>query len=150
MRLRVSLSAAICLLIGGLAIGPPAVEEAEAKASLESQYSMAQTYHAALRLLRVDLGLKILERDPEAGYLLFEYRSPESGSRAVSGSMELVDAGRVVTVLVQIPAMPHYHEQVLTDRLARKLREEYGDPPRKSERSNPDAGAATPPTTPAD
>jgi hypothetical protein len=36
-----------------------------------------------------------------------------------------------VRVVVQIPQMPGYHEQVLVDQLARKLRNEYGDPPKK-------------------
>ena len=37
-----------------------------------------------------------------------------------------------VRVLVQIPQMPGYHEQVLVDSLARKLRADYGDPPKRS------------------
>ena len=36
-----------------------------------------------------------------------------------------------VRVVVQIPQMPGYHEQVLVDSLARKLRNEYGDPPKR-------------------
>jgi hypothetical protein len=34
-----------------------------------------------------------------------------------------------VSVLVQLPQMPHYHEQVILDALAAKMRREYGDPP---------------------
>ena len=34
-----------------------------------------------------------------------------------------------MSVLVQLPQMPHYHEQVILDALASKMRREYGDPP---------------------
>jgi hypothetical protein len=38
--------------------------------------------------------------------------------------------------------MPRYHEQVLLDSLAAKMRREYGDPParRSAEEAPPDAG----------
>ena len=55
---------------------------------------------------------------------------------------------RAVRVVVQIPQMPGYHEQVMVDSLARKLRLEYGDPPKKAPTPNPrekdakDGGAA--------
>ena len=48
-----------------------------------------------------------------------------------------------VHVVVQIPQMPTYHEQVLVDKLSRKLRNDYGDPPKRTPRPAPpkDAGA---------
>jgi hypothetical protein len=105
---------------------------ATAKSNYESSYGFDRTWNAGMRLVRVDLGLKISEKDEGAGYLLFDYKSPES-SKAVPGSMEFIrskDTG-AVRVVVQIPQMPGYHEQVLVDHLARKLRNEYGDPPKK-------------------
>ncbi|MFO0670455.1 MAG: hypothetical protein U0235_12640 [Polyangiaceae bacterium] len=36
------------------------------------------------------MGLKVVEKDDAAGYLLFEYKSPESGTKVSSGSVELV------------------------------------------------------------
>jgi hypothetical protein len=141
MRRRSSIWPGV-ILAAGLALATPSfIQDAEARASFDSPYSLVQTYNAALRLLRVDLGLKILERDQEAGYLLFEYRSTEGGNRAVPGSLELIGAGRGVKVVIQIPSMPRYHEQVLSDQLARKLREEYGEPPTGSDRVRPDGGA---------
>jgi hypothetical protein len=124
----------VVALLAGLVAMP-----SEATTSFESPYTLSQTYNAALRLLRVDLGLKILERDPQAGYLLFEYQSTESGRKPTAGSVQMVDTGRAVKVVIALAQMPRYHEQVLTDALGRKLREEYGDPPRRS----PDAGADT-------
>ena len=55
----------------------------EAKAGFDSPYTLAQTYNAALRLVRVDLGLTVTEQDPSAAYVLFDYKSTESGQRVV-------------------------------------------------------------------
>jgi hypothetical protein len=97
-----------------------------------------------MRLVRVDLGLKVAEKDESAGYLLFDYVSSEAGRKSVPGSMEFVRSkDGQVRVIVQIPKMPGYHEQVLVDSLARKLRSEYGEPPKSPAPSPPaqDAGA---------
>jgi hypothetical protein len=106
---------------------------ADAKSAYESPYGYDRTWNAALRLVRVDNGWKITEKDDASGYLLFEYKSPES-AKATPGSLELVrgaarDDSGSVSVLVQLPQMPHYHEQVVLDALASKMRREYGDPP---------------------
>lgn len=143
MRLAFSkgLSAvAVCAVLAApLALS---ASSANAKTAYESSYGFDRTWNAGMRLVRVDLGLKISEKDEGAGYLLFDYRSPESGNKAVPGSMEFIrskDTG-AVKVIVQIPQMPGYHEQVVVDQLSRKLRSEYGDPPRKP----------PPPTAPRD
>jgi hypothetical protein len=123
-------------------VGVTGRRPASAKSSFDSPYTLAQTYNAALRLVRVDLGLVVTERDAAAAYLLFDYRSTETGSRAVPGSIEMLDSGRSVKVVVQLGQMPRYHEQVLGDALARKLRDEYGDPAaRKPKPDATDAGA---------
>lgn len=105
---------------------------ANAKSAYDSAYGFDRTWNAGLRLVRVDLGLKVTEKDDTNGYLLFDYKSPESGQKAVPGSMEFIKGkDGAVRVVVQIAQMPGYHEQVLVDHLQRKLRSEYGDPPRK-------------------
>jgi hypothetical protein len=120
--------------------------EATAKASYESAYGYDRTWNAAFRMVRVDLGFKVVEKDATTGYLLFEYKSPESGAKPSSGSIELIrgaDDGPV-TVVVQLPQMPNHHEQVLINGLARKLRQEYGEPPARAPRPKKapeDAGA---------
>ncbi len=117
-----------------IAIGVVALPEssASAKSAYDSGYGFDRTWNAGLRLVRVDLGLKVTEKDDTNGYLLFEYRSPESGQKPVPGSMEFIKGkDGQVRVVVQIAAMPGYHEQVLVDSLSRKLRNEYGDPPKK-------------------
>jgi hypothetical protein len=128
-------SAAVALTAGG----------ASAKSTYESPYGYERTWNAALRLVRVDNGWKVTEKDDQSGYLLFDYKSP-GGDKAYPGTMELVKGRNgegAVSVLVQLPAMPQYHEQVLLDALASKMRREYGDPPvvrRRPELPAPDAG----------
>jgi len=111
-----------------IAVTAPSVN---AKSTYESPYGYDRTWNAALRLVRVDNGWKVNEKDETNGYLLFDYKSPES-AKPSPGSLELVrgrDPNAAVSVLVQLPQMPHYHEQVLLDALASKMRREYGDPP---------------------
>jgi hypothetical protein len=118
----------------------------EAKSSFDSPYTLTQTYNAALRLVRVDLGLTVTERDPSAAYILFDYKSTESGRRLAPGAIEMLDSGRAVKVVIQLAQMPRYHEQVMGDALAKKLREEYGDPaPRGTQHEVADAGADSAP-----
>ena len=104
---------------------------ASAKSAYASPYGYDRTWNAALRLVRVDNGWKVTENDDKNGYLLFDYKSPETG-KSYPGTLELVrgrDDDAAVSVLVQLPAMPQYHEQVVLDKLAAKMRREYGDPP---------------------
>jgi hypothetical protein len=105
-------------------------EPATAKTSYDSAYGFERTWNAALRKV----------------YLLFEYKTTES-AKPTSGSMEFIrsrEPDAPVRVVVQLPQMPRYHEQVLVDSLVRKMRTEYGDPPapRKRDPAPPrDAGA---------
>jgi hypothetical protein len=143
MRFHRWVGAGVVLLVG--AWGAPA--DVDAKASFESPYTLAQTYNAALRLLRVDLGLTVTEKDPAVAYILFDYKSAETSQRNVAGSIEMLDAGRTVKVIVQLAQMPRYHEQIISDALGRKLRSDYGDPiPKKVD--SPDAGTSPPDTAP--
>jgi hypothetical protein len=121
-------------------------EPATAKTSYDSAYGFERTWNAALRMVRVDMGMKVQEKDETTGYLLFEYKTTES-AKTTSGSMEFIrskEPEAPVRVVVQLPQMPRYHEQVLVDSLVRKMRSEYGDPPppRKRDPAPPrDAGA---------
>jgi hypothetical protein len=107
---------------------------ADARAVAESHYGFDRTWNTAIRLVRVDLGFAVTEKDPDTGYLLFEYKSSEGGSKSTPGSMEVVrptDPDAPVRVIVTLPRMPRYHEQVLADSLLRKLRDEFGEPIRR-------------------
>jgi hypothetical protein len=119
---------AVAGLVGGMAALAGA---ADAKSTYESPYGYSRTWNAALRLVRVDNGWKVTEKDEANGYLLFEYVAPQN-AKTTPGSLELIrerDGDGAVSVLVQLPQMPHYHEQVILDSLASKMRHEYGDPP---------------------
>lgn len=129
-RRIVIVSVLAALLAFGLVAFPSTT--ADARSAYDSAYGFDRTWNAGLRLVRVDLGLKVTEKDDANGYLLFEYKSPESGMKAVPGSMEFIKGkDGTVRVVVQITQMPGYHEQVMIDHLQRKLRTEYGDPPSK-------------------
>jgi hypothetical protein len=131
---------ALVLPVGLLA----STSDVRANAGYSSPYTFEQTYSTAMRMLRVDLGFKITEKDAENGYLMFEYTSPESGKRVCAGAIELVKTKGRIQVTVQIPAMPQYHEQMIADALSKKLSSDYGDPPKKTPAPAPpapDAGA---------
>jgi hypothetical protein len=157
-------SAPLVGLVSGLGVAAAVVltsPVAEAKTAIESRYGFERTWNAALRLVRVDMGFKVVEKDDAAGYVLFEYKSPESGNKPSQGSIELVrvapkakpaaDEGstneNLVQVIVQLPAMPRYHEMALADSLTRKMRTEYGEPPPPTRKPSPpakDAGVDDP------
>jgi hypothetical protein len=122
---RSSLSLAGVLLAAAVLFA----QSATARVGGDTEYSKAQTYSGALRYLRVDLGYEVVERDPDAAYLIFRYQLPGQGKASATGTVEIVDADGHVKLFVQIPTMPEYHERVLRDGLVRKLRDEYGAPP---------------------
>jgi hypothetical protein len=125
--IRRLLCSTLVLSVVGL-VAPPA---AEAKTNHASPYSYQQTYGTALRLIKVDLGLKITDQDADWGYFLFEYTSRESANKVTRGSFEFVRSPDGVQVWLQLATMPSYHERVIIDKLARKLVEEHGTPPPK-------------------
>lgn len=125
----------------GLLLAAPG---ARAAVPAESGYSKAQTFQGALRLLRVDLGYEVLEKDAEAGYLLFRGRPAGKGA-APEGSIEVIDRRDGVRVFVRLVDQPRYQEQLLCDRLLKKLSSDYGDPPRRDEPPRDAQKPAAPP-----
>lgn len=115
----------LCLLGALLLVADP--RPACAVVQAQSDYPFEQVWNAAVRLVRVDLGFEVTERDAEGGFVLFRYRG-ESGT--FNASLEVVRLqGNRVNVICRIPEMPRYTEIFLVDRLTRKLRDEYGAPP---------------------
>ncbi len=118
---------AICLFLAVLAL--PAA--AAARSDSEFAYPYARAWTAAVRLLRIDMGCPITEKDRDEGYFFFDYTST-SGSSSVPGSVEIVrskvNGVDGVKVIVQIPAMPRYVEKVVLKKLGRKLKTEFGEP----------------------
>jgi hypothetical protein len=102
---------------------------AYAKREMTFNYPYERVWTAAVRLLRVDFGCAITEKDKEDGYFMFEY--PDRG-KTFPGSVELVASKNedvdTVRVVLQIPAMPTYVEGMMLERLSRKLEQEFGAP----------------------
>jgi hypothetical protein len=117
--------ARVAALAGVLLAASPSPARVEAVCG----YTLAQAYSGALRYLRVDKGYEVYEKDAEAAYLLFCYVAPGSPPRPTDGSIELVRARDKVKLLVRLPAVAEYHEQLLRDELVRKLQSDYGQPP---------------------
>lgn len=112
--------------------------QAEARREQTYAYPFSRVWNAAVRMLRVDFDSPITEKDKDSGYFLFDY--PDSGKQH-PGSVEVIrvqDNGvEAVRVVMQLPAMPTYVEQMMLDHLARKLGQEYGPP--RAPKSSPDA-----------
>ena len=115
------------LIACGLAVAPPL---AQARSQRVVPYAFEQVWPAAIRFLRVDERFEIIERDAEAGYLLFEVSEERKRFR---GALELVrmedDQGRAaVRLVIRIEDRPSYMEIGVLDRLERKLRDDLGEP----------------------
>jgi hypothetical protein len=120
----------LCGALAALAIAAT-VAVADARVDGASGYSKAQTYSGALRYLRVDLGYEVVEKDPDAAYLIFKYTAPGGGKNSgVTGTLEVIEgSGGGVRLFVNLPRMPEYYERVFRDGLMKKLKDEYGAPP---------------------
>ncbi len=132
-RKRASVVSILSGIVCGLGVAAAVVttSPASARAGYDSSYGYERTWNSVLRMVRVDMNLKVTEKDADNGYLLFEYRSPENHA-ATPGSIGIVrsrDPEVPVRVVVQLAQMPRYHEQLMVDALAKKMRQEYGDPP---------------------
>jgi hypothetical protein len=118
---------------------------AEARREQTYPYPFSRVWTAAIRMLRVDFESPITEKDKDSGYFLFTY--PDAGKQ-LPGSVEVIkvmeNGSETVRVVVQLPAMPTYVEQMMLDRLGRKLGQEYGQPAQK-----PANGSANPQQQPA-
>ena len=93
-------------------------------------YPFEQVWPTAIRFLRVDRGFTITERDKEAGFLLFSFKSGEHES---SGSLEMFrtkdPSGRdSVKVSITTGAGPGHLPYTLLEGLSRKVRKERGLP----------------------
>ena len=118
------------LLASSLALAlalPPGVAVARSEKSLA--YQRDQVWPTAVRFLVVDEHLKVIEKDADAGYVLFQYRDE---GKTYRGSLEVMttvhDKRTLVRFVVQIEDRPSYVEAAMLERLERKLRSELGSP----------------------
>jgi hypothetical protein len=113
---------------------------AHARAEKTLAYQRDAAWPAAVRFIRVDEGLKIIEKDGDAGYVLFEIK--EEG-KTFRGSLEVmtvvVDGRTLVKFVMQIDERPSWVEIAMLTRLERKLRSELGTPaPPPAKKPKPD------------
>ena len=98
-------------------------------------YVRDQAWPTAVRFIRVDENLKIIEKDADAGYVLFELK--EDG-KTFRGSLEVVDVVKdehhETRVVVSIDDRPSWEELQMLHRLERKLRVELGTRKRRRRR----------------
>ena len=105
---------------------PGGVAEAKTKESLRAEYDVL--WSAALRLLRVNLDFKVLDKDKETGYIVFLYK--DSTIKESRASMEIrreekrsKDAEVSCTVQVVLSGASSAEERSLINELRRKLQE---------------------------
>ncbi len=102
-----------------------------ARIDREMTYRASMVWNSAVRFVRVDQRYEVVERDKEAGYLLFKF---EDNGRKYHASLELIpiekNNKRLLKLSLRIEGMPRYIEMMLLDRFEKKLREEYGSPPK--------------------
>lgn len=131
---------------------------AAARSEKTLAYPPTAVWPTAVRFLRVDERVKIVEKDAEAGYVLFELRDE---GKLYRGSLEVltvqVDGRTVVRFVMQLEDRPSWMEIAMLTRLERKLRAELGapapapskprtDPPKSNDPPRPDEGG--PPVSP--
>ena len=101
-------------------------------------YSKMQAYNGALRFLRIEQEFEVIERDPDLGYMLFQYPTGV-GDDKTTGSLEVVERDDEVLVVIQISKLPAHHESRLVSALLKKLESDYGTPPRRAKDKTPKA-----------
>jgi hypothetical protein len=119
-----------------------AAGSAGARSDKTVAYPAAKVFPTAVRFLRVDERVTILEKDADAGYVLFEL---EQDGKTFPGALELVvteSSGRpAVRLVLRIEDRPSYVESAMLERLERKLRAELGSepppPPRPAPKPEP-------------
>ena len=102
---------------------------AEARSEKTLAYQRDPAWQAAVRFLRVDAKLKVIEKDADAGYVIFEFTEEKKTFR---GSLEVIDIvkdnRKLTRFVVTIEDRPSWVETELLRKLERKLRAELGTP----------------------
>jgi len=103
----------------------------KAASEREITYRYQQVWSTLIRFLRVDQSCPISEKDKKSGYILFKYNTH---GRALSASVEVIPIQKnhkhYLRLSLRIAEMPTYVESMLVDKLLRKLKTEYGPPPK--------------------
>ena len=102
---------------------------ASARSEKTLAYPRDAAWPAAVRFIRVDEHLKVIEKDADAGYVLFELVEDKKTYR---GSLEVIDVVKdgihQVRFVMHIEDRPSWLEVEYLDKLEHKLRAELGSP----------------------
>lgn len=119
--MRQLLSSLLCIAL--------AAASASARSEKTLAYARDQVWPTAVRFLVVDEHVKIIEKDADSGYVLFELKDD---GKIYRGSLEVLtvvrDRRTSVRFVLQIEDRPDWLEVAMLTRLERKLRSELGSP----------------------
>jgi hypothetical protein len=117
------------ILLALLLAGPLLGGTAHARSEKTLAYEREPAWETSVRFLRVDAHLKLVEKDSEAGYVIFEYTEEKKTFRGSLEVMEVVKDGRkLVRFVITIEDRPAWVELGLLTKLEQKLRAELGSP----------------------
>lgn len=103
---------------------------AHAKAQRTAHWRFEQVWPAAIRFLRIDEGHEILEKDSEAGYVIFKVKDDGKEYQGALEVVSIVENRRPsVRLSLRIADRPDYMAEGILRRLLYKLQEELGPPP---------------------
>lgn len=117
---------------------PPAAQTTQARPGLEAKrhtkYRWTQVWQSAMRLVRVDKGWTIEDANQEAGFLLFH--DAKTNDYPAQGSIELIPQGERdddanILVRAKVNNSGTHAAFLLLEALEKKLRADFGPPPRK-------------------
>jgi len=96
-------------------------------------YPAERVWPTTIRYLRVDRGFSVVDRDRDAGFILFEFTLGRDGEAKGRGSIELIEtadaSGRpAVKLQIATDAGPVHLPHAIADGLAAKLKAEQGQP----------------------
>ncbi len=124
MTLRLMRRLLASVLVLALAAGPVAARSEKTLA-----YQRDQAWPTAVRFLVVDEHVKVIDKDADAGFVVFELRDE---GKTYRGSLEVItivrDKRTSVRFVLQIEDRPDWMEVAMLTRLERKLRAELGAP----------------------
>ncbi len=147
-RLRLLLAPAALSLV--LLLPRPA----GAKATKNLAYPFRTIWSTTIRLIRVDRGYKITDKDRDNGFILFVYPGTGSVKKCVA-SLEFIQTKSVVgtpqiRLSLNIQHQPSWVAIQFLDKLERKIRNEQGPPPPPSAPKRPKPPTKKKPETKAD
>jgi len=127
-RLKTTRLVALVAALGALSLA--GARPAHARSQSLLPYPPSEVWPTAVRYLRIDRGATLREKDGDSGYILFDL--PE-GQKIFKGSLELVRTSdaedrEATKIVINLPDLPRHFEVTLLDKLAAKVKDEYGSP----------------------